>query len=54
MRVEAGLAAEDFQRAEQRRRGFAAADGDADRLEHLAGFDAEFDAAARRAASRPS
>ena len=41
MRVEAGLAAQDFQRFEQRRRGLASADGDADGLEHLAGFDAE-------------
>ncbi len=38
----AGLAAQNFQRAEQRRRGLAAANGDADRLEHLAGFDAQF------------
>ena len=38
---EADLAAQHFERAEQRRRGLAPAHGDADRLEHLAGFDAE-------------
>ncbi len=32
---------EHFERPEQGRRGFAAADGDADGFEHLAGFDSE-------------
>src|SRR6185437_14142922 len=38
---QAGFAAEDFEGAEERGRGLASADGDADGLEHLAGFDGE-------------
>ena len=52
MRDQAGFSAQNFERSEQRRRGFAAADGDADRFEHLSGFDAEVDRCARAARIR--
>ena len=40
--ADARFAAQRFERPEQRRRGFAPADRDANGLEHLTGFDAEF------------
>jgi hypothetical protein len=50
IRVRQVVAAQHFQRTEQRRRGLASAHGDADGLEHLARFDARLSAAARSAA----
>ena len=40
MRASVGFFAQHFQRLKQRRGVFAAADGYADGLEHLSGFDA--------------